>query len=244
MGLLFPDHDEERTFDLMLLSATAHELPLYKGAARPLPFITETTFKALRVALLATGPGPVNAALAAGAALERIRAPLILVAGIGGAYAQSGLTMGDLAVASVEIDADTGVEPLVEGRQPKPIAVKDELLAGNRYAPDADTMVALGFAASMVAKTACGPFVTSATVTASAQRAGRLYSLYEPVCENMEGAAVARVALLAGVAFAEIRGISNMVGPRDKSSWRVDKAISSLKAAVGVFLEKLSEERD
>jgi futalosine hydrolase len=48
----------------------------------------------------------------------------------------------------------------------------------------------------------------------------------------MEGAGVAAAARRCGVAFAEIRAISNAVGPRDRTSWRIDDALRALRAAL------------
>ena len=46
------------------------------------------------------------------------------------------------------------------------------------------------------------------------------------------GAGVAAAAARHGVAVAEIRAISNAVGPRDRSSWRIDAALAALARAV------------
>jgi futalosine hydrolase len=52
----------------------------------------------------------------------------------------------------------------------------------------------------------------------------------------MEGYGVATAAALVGVAFAEVRAISNLVGPRDRPSWRVSDAL----AALGTALKELA----
>ena len=48
----------------------------------------------------------------------------------------------------------------------------------------------------------------------------------------MEGAAVAHVALLHGIAVGEVRGISNLVTNRDKSSWELARAATAAQQAV------------
>lgn len=50
--------------------------------------------------------------------------------------------------------------------------------------------------------------------------------------EAMEGFGVLRAAALAGVPALEIRAISNEIGERDRSRWRIDDAIAALAAAV------------
>ena len=87
-----------------------------------------------------------------------------------------------------------------------------------------------------------GPFLTSERVTASAGRAQRLERLYGAVCENMEGAAAAQVAVIYRVPFAELRGISNVVGPRERSSWKIDEAADNAGDAAAFFLDSLGDD--
>ena len=54
----------------------------------------------------------------------------------------------------------------------------------------------------------------------------------------MEGFGVATACALAGVPFAEVRAISNAVGPRDRGAWRIGEALAAL-APVGEFLATL-----
>jgi futalosine hydrolase len=78
-----------------------------------------------------------------------------------------------------------------------------------------------------------GTILTVATVTGTAATAARLVERYpDAVAEAMEGAGVAAAAALHGVAFAEIRAISNQVGPRDRDGWQLDEALSALGRAV------------
>jgi futalosine hydrolase len=43
---------------------------------------------------------------------------------------------------------------------------------------------------------------------------------------------VAAAAAWHGVPVAELRAISNLVGPRDRDSWRIGDALAALGAAV------------
>jgi futalosine hydrolase len=51
------------------------------------------------------------------------------------------------------------------------------------------------------------------------------------VAEAMEGFGVATAAHQSGVAFAELRTISNPIGPRDRSAWRIADALAALERA-------------
>jgi futalosine hydrolase len=47
----------------------------------------------------------------------------------------------------------------------------------------------------------------------------------------MEGYGVAIAAQQAGVPFAELRTISNIIGPRDRESWQIGAALAALTKA-------------
>ena len=51
----------------------------------------------------------------------------------------------------------------------------------------------------------------------------------------MEGAGVAAAAARFGVPYAELRSISNVVGPRDRTSWQIDAALLTLGRAVAAI---------
>ncbi len=51
---------------------------------------------------------------------------------------------------------------------------------------------------------------------------------YNAHLETMEGAAFHYVCLQKEIPFLQIRGISNYVGERDKSKWKMEEAIDNL----------------
>lgn len=77
-----------------------------------------------------------------------------------------------------------------------------------------------------------GDVLTLATVTGTAATAARLAGAHPAaVAEAMEGFGVACAAVASGVAFAELRTVSNLIGPRDRSAWRLADALAALTAA-------------
>jgi futalosine hydrolase len=83
--------------------------------------------------------------------------------------------------------------------------------------------------------------VSTATGTAetAAARAARIPGA---AAEAMEGFGVAAAARLFGVPVLEIRAVSNRVGPRDRSAWRVEEALTALaraSAVLGAVLEEV-----
>ncbi|MDR1227319.1 MAG: futalosine hydrolase [Prevotellaceae bacterium] len=57
-------------------------------------------------------------------------------------------------------------------------------------------------------------------------------SLYGAEIETMEGAAFFYVCLQESVRFLQLRGISNVVGMRDKSKWKITEALESIVEVV------------
>ena len=77
-----------------------------------------------------------------------------------------------------------------------------------------------------------GEILTLATVTGSAATAAALATRFpEAVAEAMEGYGVATAAAQAGIAYAELRTISNPIGPRDRTAWRLGEALAALTKA-------------
>lgn len=77
-----------------------------------------------------------------------------------------------------------------------------------------------------------GDVLTLATVTGTAATAARLAAAHPAaVAEAMEGFGVACAAAAAGMPFAELRTVSNAIGPRDRSAWRLADALATLTAA-------------
>ncbi|MGH3264766.1 MAG: futalosine hydrolase [Trebonia sp.] len=168
------------------------------------------------------GVGPVAAAAATSAELGRGTYDLVISAGIGGGFAP--LIPGDIAVASSIVFADLGAET---ERGFVPIT---ELGFGqNRY--DVDPQLAIELADRAAGH--LGAILTVATVTGTAATANALAGRYpDAVAEGMEGAGVAAAAGQHGVGFAELRAISNSVGPREREAWRVPEALSALGQAL------------
>jgi futalosine hydrolase len=240
---------EPLTFDLIVSMATPREAAWVKGfdslsslnpstTSHPLPY-HPVTIEGKNVALVITGAGPINVALALGSLLTRIRSELLFVVGVGGAYPCSGLKTGDLAVASLEIDVDTGVEPLSPLLPKEPLSIKTKKGAPALYPLSNKYNKKLFNVATTKANTKSGSFITSATVTSSAERAENLLRQHHAIVENMEGAAAAHAADMFGLEMAELRGISNMVGPRDLSNWELDEAIKNAGAVAQAFISSL-----
>lgn len=172
--------------------------------------------------LLVGGVGTASAAAATSAALASGGFDLVLAAGIGGGFAP--LAPGEIAVASAVVFADLGAET-ADGFVP----VSELGFGGERY--DVDPQLAIELAD--VTGGRLGTVLTVATVTGTAATAANLIARHpDAVAEAMEGAGVAAAAVRHGVRFAELRAISNVVGPRDRDAWRIPDALAALGGAV------------
>ncbi len=176
---------------------------------------------------LTGGVGPAESAAATAGALAEREVDVVLCAGIGGGFGSSG--PGDLTVASRVVFADLGAETPAGFRSASQLGFGQD-----------DYPVPPEHGQALAARTGgrLGCVLTVATVTGTAERAAALVRRYpDAVAEGMEGAGVAAAARRRGVAFGELRAISNPVGPRDRTSWRIDDALRTLRAALAAVSE-------
>ncbi|EXX86866.1 hypothetical protein BG53_03345 [Paenibacillus darwinianus] len=162
---------------------------------------------------------------------------LVVSAGIGGGFAGRA-EVGSIVIADAIVAADLGAET-GEG-----FSSLDELGFGTTRMPVAASLAdRLQAALSAAGLPACsGPVLTVATVTGTAETAREL-SVRVPgaAAEAMEGYGVAAAAAMFGLPALEIRTISNAVGPRDRSAWRIPDALAALEAASSTLREVLQQ---
>ena len=196
------------------------------------------------VVIVPTGIGKVNAAICVAGLLERIEPELVINTGCAGAYHGTGLAVGDLAIATMEIFGDEGVQAPDGWHSLELIGIPALERKGERYF---NSFPLTGWAldkAGYVAEAAGtalqrGAFITVSTVSGTKQRGDELASRFDGICENMEGGAVAQVSLLYGVDCLEVRGVSNLVEERDLSRWDIPLAAERVQAFVVSFIGSL-----
>ncbi len=84
-----------------------------------------------------------------------------------------------------------------------------------------------------------GNFVTVNCVSGTEKRGILLRDEHNALCENMEGAAAARVSMAYDVPFFEIRCVSNMVEDRDLSRWKLAEAARKSAGVAAVLAQEL-----
>lgn len=156
----------------------------------------------------------------------------VINVGVAGAYSGSGLGLLDIALAEEEIVADLGVccgddiQPL-NGIEVNSHMEMDKIFL--ERAGDALRRAAIIFRQ--------GPFATVNSVSGTAERGAALRRRWRVICENMEGAATARVCRGFGIPCLELRAVSNMVEDRDTSRWRLNEAARRGAEALRAILE-------
>ncbi len=196
--------------------------------------------------LLVTGMGPMETALRLARCLEGRQGNLrgVINFGVAGAYRYPGQEQAaallDICLAEREVLGDFGIclqgeiEQFGDHLQEIPVFPMDpSLLAGSRR-------VLAGHGLSC----RTGVFVTVNCASGTLARGSMLGRMHNGLCENMEGAAVARVCREFALPCLEIRCISNLVEDRDPSGWQLNRACQLAGRAAALVARHLEQHHD
>ncbi len=182
---------------------------------------------------LELGVGKVNAAMTLAAYLEahpEVRG--VLLFGLAGAYPGTGLRLGDLVLASEEVQADLGTRFGMRALGFPALEVGGRRYY-NRFPADPDLTRRLAERLGLRPV----PLLTADRVAESLEEAHERRRRWSAAGENMEGAALAQVALWYRLPWAELRAVSNPAGERRKDRWDTDAALLALARAFLRVLE-------
>lgn len=185
--------------------------------------------------VIAGGVGPAATAAATARRLVQGTYDWVISAGIAGGFA------GQAEVSSIVI-ADTIIAADLGSETEDGFSSVQELGFGTdrvQAQPDSARKLAEALTHAGVPVT-LGPVLTVSTTTGTAATAARLLErVPDAAAEAMEGFGVATAAAAAGVPVLEIRSISNQVGPRDRSAWKIKEALQALETASSLLPEVL-----
>jgi len=212
---------------LLVCAATLAELSAYLRDGEPPPMNEGAHCLASgSVAVAVTGVGIPCTLLRLPPLLAELRPESVLNIGIAGAYPNSGLEIGAVAMARSEILGDIGFElPREPGFQfvgeapfggfyrEMPMSLAPEFLADPDGNPCRQT-------------NACTVNACTGTLRTGLMRE-RLFAVG---MESMEGAAVALACEAVGIPACEVRAISNIAGDRDMRPENIGIALRSLRA--------------
>ena len=171
--------------------------------------LVETTLKLTRYLAAPSGPG------------RRPDLQGVINFGVAGAFTGSGLELGDFCLARQEILGDLGIcgNGEIKSFDVERLPVKTEFCLNNQLSATAEAVLRQQAIAYRT-----GRFVTVNCASGTRARGEYLRDRYAAICENMEGAAVARVCEEYGLPCLALRCISNWVEDRDPARWRLAAA--------------------
>ncbi|RQW89984.1 MAG: futalosine hydrolase [Geobacter sp.] len=195
-----------------------------------------------RIIFIISGIGTSNASAATALVAHLFTPDLLITTGCAGAYAGSGLEIGDIALATTEVFADEGIVTPEGWRSLEHIGIPLLERNGRRFfneiplSPHANA-AALKVAVQLgIATLTTGRFLTVAACSGTTARGAELEERLGGICENMEGAAVALMATRYGIECMELRGISNYVEDRDCSRWDLSLAAANSQRYLEQFI--------
>ncbi len=180
-----------------------------------------------------TGVGIASASMALGTFCAMDAPEAAIMVGSAGMFPRAGLSVGDLVVARAEILSELGVVSgpgIGDGVLLKLSGVAQEIPLDRELCGQAAE------AAMKVGKVVCGKSLTVTGASANREHAALREKRFGTLAENMEGYALALAGQRFEIPTAEIRGISNEAGDRNRSNWDFETATTLPQKAVLEFL--------
>jgi len=220
---------------LLVLAATEFEMMSFKS----------TRLKNDDQIMMATcGVGPVESAVRVMQLLGDHAAKIkhVVNFGIGGAYleeaVETGIGLLDICLAESEVLGDYGV---CYGNQMEPFADR-ELTGKMQFRLDRDLLnCARQELIDNKLDFFTGPFVTVNGASGTAERGRYIKETFNGICENMEGAAIARCCEMFSLTMLEVRVVSNMVEDRPGEPWRLEEACSRSGYIASLIVDRLKD---
>lgn len=221
----------------MILAAAATEIEM-------LPFKTIASRNKIACDTIITGVGPVAAAIEITRWLcEHSRPSLVLNFGVAGAYLGDALSRArllDICLAHREWFGDLGI-CTDRGTVPLDTSIAGEIVCELDRGLRERVRKILKLRGHRFLE---GDFVTVSGVSATNKRGKQLQGRFNGLCENMEGASVARACETFAVPVVEIRAVSNYVTDRDLSSWKLAEACSVIARVSAEIITDLNSDEE
>jgi futalosine hydrolase len=212
--------------NLIIVAATEMEIG-------PLIAHLRTAHPAPATSVLVTGVGSIATTYSLTRHLQTNRYDLVLQAGVGGSFDRS-IKLGDVVFVVADQYGDLGAED-----HEQYLDIFEMGLLGTDAAPHKDGKLHTPLSAiheHIELPRVSG--ITVNTVSGSEPTIKLRSEKYKATVESMEGAAFHYVCLREGIAFAQVRAISNYVMPRDKSQWQMKDAIYNLNNWLVDFIKE------
>ena len=178
------------------------------------------------VDLVVTGVGMVATAAHCSRHLTQTRYDLALNLGLCGSF-DSSLTPGVVVHVVMDRLSELGAEDGDAFLPIESLKLPSDHVVENRNPPANVALAWLPKVTGITVNTAHG---NPRAIAAVALRC-------RPQVESMEGAAFMYACRLAGVPFAQVRAVSNMVERRNRAAWKIPEAVDALATAARAILQ-------
>lgn len=199
---------------IVIVAATNKELELIQRA--------QFEMSSNIISLETTGVGSIAASFALSEITTSQSPDIIIQIGIGGSFSTA-LQLGSAVAISREVIADMGV---VEADGYKDI-FELGLAKNNSFPYSNGSLANTNDKLLEMTKLQSVAGLTVNEVTTNPTKILLFRKKYAAEVESMEGAALHYTCIMKKIPFIQIRGISNLVGERDKSCWKINEAIAS-----------------
>jgi futalosine hydrolase len=210
---------------ILIVSATAGETDAIGARLR--------SFSRHRIDRLVTGVGMVATAARCAQALTAERYDLALNLGVCGSFDRA---LAPAAVVHVVTDrlAELGAED-----DEAFLTIQQMNLLGEDEFPYTESRLvnASPPVNAALQRLPCVDGITVNTVHGNARSIAAMTSRFAPHVESMEGAAFMYCCLIHGLAFAQVRAVSNIVETRNREAWKLADAIDGLTRTALSILE-------
>lgn len=187
-----------------------------------------------QISFFTTGVGMLASAVSLTSLLLKEKPDLIIQAGIAGTFDHS-LSLSEVVVVRNEVLADMGVE---ENSTWKDI-FDLQLQAVNEHPFKKGSLPNLHLSQLNFLRLKEVDAITINEITTDKKRIEQYISKYHPATESMEGAALHYVAGKLNIPFIQIRALSNYIGERDKTKWKLQEAVRSLNDILLSYVQQL-----
>jgi futalosine hydrolase len=188
------------------------------------------------VLMAVIGVGIASSALAIGSVFSLEHPQRAIMVGSAGSLPGSDLELGDMVISETEIFSELGV--VLEKGCAEAASLRLPALV-QEIPMDPGLSDALLRAGGLHRRALKGRALTVAGASADEETASRRARVFTALSENMEGYALALAGRRFGIPVAEIRGISNRAGDRDKRRWDMEGAVKGPQLAVIQYLRSL-----
>ena len=206
---------------ILVIAATAAEI-------EPL------TISNSQVDVLITGVGVPSTMYHLQKRIQQVDYDCIIQAGIAGSF-NSDIELGKVLMVQQDCFADVGME---EKEIYTPVfnsgfADKDEFPFTNGWLVNSNKILLKTSLQKVKA-------LTVNKVSDSELQKHQFISTFNAAVESMEGAALHYICLQEKIPFLQMRAISNYVGERDKTKWKIKEAIKNMNTALQILINDLT----